>query len=148
MSDMEKLSTAEQQTLRARAHALSAVVMISDKGLSDTVLKEIDRNLTAHELVKIRVFSDGRPERDAFLAEICAKLNAAPVQHIGKILVVFRKRPVVLPPAKVSAKPEPVLKTRAAKRPLMAARIPQAEPASNKGSASSRERANTRRRKI
>lgn len=90
---MQKLSPAEQQALRARAHGLNPVVMVSENGLSNAVIKEIDRSLKAHELIKIRVFGEDRDERAALLGQICAKLEAAPVQLIGKILVVYRKNP-------------------------------------------------------
>ncbi len=90
--EQQTLSPVEQQVLRARAHTLKPVVMIGNKGLSETVLKEIDRNLEAHELIKIRVFSDEHEERNRYLNIICTKLSAAPVQAVGKVLVVFRKR--------------------------------------------------------
>lgn len=87
---MLQLSPAERRSLRARAHALSPVVSIAQNGLSDAVLKEIDVSLKAHELIKIRVYSDDREERESYLAAICQELEAAPVQHIGKLLVVWR----------------------------------------------------------
>ena len=79
--------------MRARAHALRPVVVIGDAGLSAAVLAEIRRNLDSHELIKIRVFAAAREARDRLLADICATLHAAPVQHIGKILVIFRSAP-------------------------------------------------------
>jgi RNA-binding protein len=88
-----ELTSAQRRELRARAHALHPVVIIGDAGLTATVLQEIDRNLASHELIKIRVFSDAHATRVALLGEICATLAAAPVQHIGKILVVYRPNP-------------------------------------------------------
>ena len=83
--------TAEQRrALRARAHALHPVVAVSQNGLSDAVLKEINTSLESHELIKIRVFNDDRDVRDEYLTSICEQLGAAPVQHIGKLLVVWR----------------------------------------------------------
>ena len=67
--------------------------MIGDGGLTATVLLEIERSLGSHELIKIRVFSDSHETRAAMLKEICATLKAAAVQHIGKILVVYRPHP-------------------------------------------------------
>ena len=61
------------------------------------MLAEIDRALTSHELVKVRVGSLERGAREAALAEICARLGAQPVQHIGKVLVLFRPRPAPAP---------------------------------------------------
>lgn len=90
---MLQLSPAERRSLRARAHSLNPVVSIAENGLSDAVLKEIDASLTAHELIKIRVYGDDREERESYLAAICEQLGAAPVQHIGKLLVVWRPAP-------------------------------------------------------
>jgi putative YhbY family RNA-binding protein len=88
-----ELTSAQRRALRARAHALHPVVMIGDGGLTGTVMQEIDRGLSSHELIKIRVFADAHATRAQLMREICDTLAAAPVQHIGKILVVYRPRP-------------------------------------------------------
>lgn len=67
--------------------------MIGEGGLTPAVLKEIDANLKSHELIKIRVLGDDRQQRKALIGEICRRLDASLVQHIGKILVVYRPRP-------------------------------------------------------
>jgi len=90
---MKTLTTAERRALRARAHDLSPLVRIAAKGLSASVLQEIDRCLAAHELLKIRLFDADREAREAMLAEICAAVGAAPVQHIGKLLLIWREKP-------------------------------------------------------
>lgn len=103
-----ELTSAERRALRARAHALDPVVMVGDAGLTTPVINEIHRNLLSHELVKIRVMAGEHATRDRFMGEICATLHAAPVQHIGKILVVFRPRPTgALAPAPKKARPKP-----------------------------------------
>jgi putative YhbY family RNA-binding protein len=91
---MRKLLPARRRELKARAHALDPVVRIGEAGLSPTVLTEIDRALKSHELIKIRVNGADRPGREAILEEICRRTGAQAVQHIGKILVVFRENPV------------------------------------------------------
>jgi RNA-binding protein len=68
-------------------------VHLGDRGLTDAVIAEIGRALDAHELIKVRAGGMERAEREATLAEICARLDAQAVQHIGKILVIFRKKP-------------------------------------------------------
>lgn len=90
---MLQLSSAQVRELRARAHGLNPVVSISENGLTDAVLKEIDVCLKAHELIKVRVYGDSRDDRLAYLERICSELGAAPVQHIGKLLVVYRPAP-------------------------------------------------------
>jgi len=90
---MPGLSPARRRELKARAHALDPLVLIGGKGLSASVLAEIDRGLKAHELIKIRARDTDRPTREALLEEICRSTGALPVQHIGKILVIFRENP-------------------------------------------------------
>lgn len=116
----QKLSTMQQQDLRARAHGLNPVVVISEKGLSESVLVEIDRSLKAHELIKIRVFGDDREQRSATMETICTSLDALPVQQIGKVLVVYRKKPEAInkpaATAKRLTKPETHKKTAVGRR--------------------------------
>ena len=101
---MKSLSPAERKLLKARAHALKPVVTVGGERLSAPVLKEIDASLKAHDLIKIRVTGDDRDARLALLGEICNRTGAAPVQHIGKILVVYRENEnAATPPAKKRA---------------------------------------------
>ena len=97
---MKELTPAERRALRARAHPLHPVIMVGEAGLTPAVISEIDRALKSLELIKIRVLGDDRNARAAMIEQICAALDASPVQHIGKILVVFRPRPE-------SAEPKP-----------------------------------------
>jgi RNA-binding protein len=90
---MDGLSPIERKKLKARAHALDPIVHIGGKGLTDAVIAEIGRALEAHELIKVRAGSMERDEREAAYAEICTRLAAQPVQHIGKVFVLFRQKP-------------------------------------------------------
>ena len=84
------LTPQQRKFLRAQAHDLKPVVMIGNQGLTEAVLRETQRSLVAHELIKIRVLGDDRTAREAWLVEICAATGAAPVQHIGKLLLIYR----------------------------------------------------------
>ena len=88
---MPGLSPTRPRELKAQAHALDPVVLIGGAGLSPAVLAEIDRALKNHELIKVRVLGADRPGREAILDEICGHTGAQSVQHIGKILVLFRE---------------------------------------------------------
>ncbi|MCA3823279.1 MAG: YhbY family RNA-binding protein [Burkholderia sp.] len=101
------LSPAERSALRSQAHALKPVVLIGAEGLTDAVLKEIKVHLNAHQLIKIRVFGDERDERIAIYDEICDRLSAAPIQHIGKLLVLWRPMPEKLKEADDNRMPGP-----------------------------------------
>jgi RNA-binding protein len=85
------LNSKQVRFLRSASHDLHPVVMIGNNGLSEKVLREIDLSLKAHELIKIKVMSDERELRLQMLEEVCEKLGAAPVQQIGKQLVVYRR---------------------------------------------------------
>jgi len=87
------LSPAERQQHRAAAHHLKPVVLIGSAGLSATVQKEVDAALTAHGLIKVRVADDARAAREHICQQLCQALGAAPVQHIGKLLVLWRPLP-------------------------------------------------------
>lgn len=89
---MLKLTPAERSALRAEAHGLNPVVMIGESGLTESVMKEIASSLDAHGLIKVRVFGDDREARIAMYEQICAELDASPVQHIGKLLVLYRPK--------------------------------------------------------
>ncbi|MGE0072620.1 MAG: YhbY family RNA-binding protein [Thiomonas sp.] len=82
-----------RSALRSRAHALKPVVLIGEQGLNAANMAEIDGALKAHELIKVRVFGDDAVQRTAILQTICQTLAAAPVQTIGKLLVIYRPRP-------------------------------------------------------
>jgi putative YhbY family RNA-binding protein len=99
-----QLTTTERRALKARAHALEPTVHVGNGGLTEAVAGEIARSLAAHELIKIRVLGDDREAREAILQRVCDELDAAPVQHIGKILVIYRPAPEAA--AKSAAKPK------------------------------------------
>jgi len=89
---MIKLTPAERSALRAEAHGLNPVVMIGEAGLTDNVVKEIAASLDSHGLIKVRVFGDDREARVAMYDQIATDLDAAQVQHIGKLLVLYRPK--------------------------------------------------------
>jgi RNA-binding protein len=98
---MKPLTPAQRQFLKGLAHNRQPVVMIGNQGLTAAVLKEIERGLDAHELIKIKAASDAPDMRRAWLEEICTTTGAAPVQQIGKILVIYRAagKPVIVLPS-------------------------------------------------
>jgi RNA-binding protein len=110
------LSPAERQVLKARAHGSPAVAMIGSKGLTDAVIAEVEIQLALHGLIKVKAASDEREERETWLMQLCERLGAAPVQHIGKMLLLYRpKAPEPVPepaPKKVRPKDKPTPQER------------------------------------
>lgn len=87
------LTRDERLELRARAHPLNPTVLLGNQGLTEAVMKEIDRALAAHELIKVRVPGDDREQREAIYQAVADALDAGRVQAIGKLLVLYRPRP-------------------------------------------------------
>jgi RNA-binding protein len=88
-----QLTTGERKVHRAEAHHLDPVVMIGADGLTPAVIKETDAALNAHGLIKIRVLGDDRAAREEMYMQLADQLGAAPIQHIGKLLVLWRPQP-------------------------------------------------------
>jgi RNA-binding protein len=86
------LTARERSHLKARAHALEPSVQVGHGGLTDGVAAEIDRALKARELIKVKILAD-RDERDEIAGAIAARTEAAIVQQVGKVVVLWRPKP-------------------------------------------------------
>ena len=89
------ITPTQRKALKGEAHDLDPVVMVGGDGLTPAVIKEAKSAIGHHGLIKVRVFGDDREARIAIYEELCDKLDAAPVQHIGKLLVLWRPKDVV-----------------------------------------------------
>jgi len=87
------LTPRERVHLKGRAHALEPVVAVGNAGLTDKVVAEVDRALTAHELIKVRIGAPDRHARAAVCDSLCERVDAAEVQRVGKVLVLWRPKP-------------------------------------------------------
>jgi RNA-binding protein len=83
----------ERTQLKARAHHLKPIVRVGQAGLSEALIAELERVLTDHELIKVRIDSDDRQAREAAAGEICVRTGSALVQRVGKVLVLWRPKP-------------------------------------------------------
>ena len=90
---MNTPTSKELRQLRALAHKLRPVVTVAGKGLSSTVLDELDRALNDHELIKVKVAVGDREQRELVIAEVCEQSNAVLVQRIGNIATLLRANP-------------------------------------------------------
>ena len=107
MSAAGGLTPAERQALKGRAHKLAPVVWIGGGGVTGSLVGEVERALAAHALIKIQASGLERAAREAALAELCARCSAQPVQHIGKVLVLYRPKPAPAPAPKRARGPHP-----------------------------------------
>jgi RNA-binding protein len=88
----ESLTARERARLKARAHALDPVVQVGSTGVTDNLIAEVDRALTAHELIKVKVPGDDREARVAIGDEICSRTGATSVHRVGKVIILWRRR--------------------------------------------------------
>ncbi|WOE31426.1 MULTISPECIES: ribosome assembly RNA-binding protein YhbY [unclassified Acinetobacter] len=88
---MAALSIQERKRLRQIGHALNPVVMVGDKGLSESVIEELARALNDHELIKVKVTGEDRVERSTLISQIAEVSGAEIVQTIGKIALLYKK---------------------------------------------------------
>ena len=116
VNDRAAPTSVQRKALRARAHALHPILQLGEKGLTDAVVAEIDRALAHHELIKVRAAPLNRDEREVALASICERTGAHAIQHIGKMLVIYR--PLEVPIAKAPKRPKgkPLTKKQLASR--------------------------------
>lgn len=84
------ITSKQRAKLRSIANNLNAIVHIGKEGLSDEVLKQIDEALSKRELIKIALERNCEFDPKDAMAIICEKLNAEPVQVIGKKIVIYR----------------------------------------------------------
>jgi RNA-binding protein len=87
------LTTRERAHLKARAHTLEPVVQTGSSGVTDRLVAEVDRALTAHELIKVKIASADRGERVSIGNEIGARTDATVVHRVGKVIILWRPRP-------------------------------------------------------
>ena len=87
------LTPRERARLKARAHALEPVVHAGQAGLTAALVAEVDRALTAHELIKVKIGGEDRKARAALADALCARTDAARVQQVGKVFVLWRPTP-------------------------------------------------------
>jgi RNA-binding protein len=87
------LTARERAHLKARAHALEPVAQIGGAGITDALVAEVDRALTAHELIKVKINVDDRAERVAAGDDLCARTGATAVHRVGKVVILWRPRP-------------------------------------------------------
>ncbi len=88
---MTVLTNPQKKRLRAKGHDLKPVVMIGNKGLSESVLKEIGLALDHHELIKVKAAVGDRDDRDHVFATIVKEHHAELIQQIGNIGLFFKR---------------------------------------------------------
>ena len=79
--------------LKKQAHHLKPVVQSGAAGITPAVLAEIDRALTDHELIKVKLVADDKPAFKDCVATVCNALGAVSIQEIGRTAAIYRPNP-------------------------------------------------------
>ncbi len=87
------LSESQKKYLRGLGHALKPLIMVGDRGLSDSLRTEFESTLDHHELMKVKVRVGDRQARDAIIEELCSKAGALLIQRIGNVALLYRENP-------------------------------------------------------
>ncbi len=91
MTATSLLGNQEKKHLRRIGHELNPTVTVADKGLSETVLNEIERALKDHELIKIKVNVADRETRNQLITQLSETSAAEVIQTVGRVALLFRK---------------------------------------------------------
>jgi len=97
------LTERQKKFLRKQAHGLKPLINVGDKGITTSLLSELNATLEHHELIKVKVRAGDRAIRDAAIEELLSKSDAVLVSRVGNIAALYRPRrkdpKIVLPKA-------------------------------------------------
>ncbi len=86
-----ELKEKQKKYLRGLAHKLEPKARSGNPGLTQNLIKEVEAQLLAHELIKVKVAADDREARDRLIERLCAATKATLVQRIGNIAVLYKR---------------------------------------------------------
>jgi RNA-binding protein len=84
------LSEPQKKYLRGLGHHLKPVIVVGDRGLSESVIKEFESTINHHELIKVRVRAGDRESRDEIIVKLCDP-DTSLVTRIGNVALLFRR---------------------------------------------------------
>lgn len=85
-----KLTERQKKFLRREAHSLKPVITVGDKGITDSLLAELETTLEHHELIKVRFRVGDRDTRDAAIGYLLDTTGATLVSRVGNIAALYR----------------------------------------------------------
>ena len=85
-----QLTGQQKKHLRGMAHKLKPIITVGDKGITPALLAELNAALEHHELIKVKIRSADRSQRDATIAELTANCEAQLVGRIGNTASLYK----------------------------------------------------------
>ena len=86
------LTGKERRQLRALGHHLKPVVQVGKGGASEALVVEVDRELKAHELIKIKVLESAPSNPEPLARQLALSLDAHVAQVLGRTALLYRAR--------------------------------------------------------
>lgn len=71
---------------------LKPLVFIGKSGLSDSVVAAADKAFEKTELLKIKILSDDRNQRERLASELATANNSQIVGQVGKTAALYKKK--------------------------------------------------------
>ena len=84
------LTSKERADLRAQANALETTLMVGKEGVTEAVVAEADRLLTARELIKGKVLESALMSAREVSEALCEATGADGVSCVGSKFVIYR----------------------------------------------------------
>jgi RNA-binding protein len=84
------LTTKQKQYLKGLAHDKKAIVQLGNNGLTEGVVVEIDSALSHHELIKVKIPTDDKQEKQLIADAIARETGAVNIQIIGHVLILYK----------------------------------------------------------
>lgn len=88
-----ELNSAQRKKLRGLAHGLKPLATVGRRGLTESVVAEIDSALDHHELIKVRLGEGGdlkKSEKREVCSDIADQLDACVAGIVGHVGILYR----------------------------------------------------------
>lgn len=89
----KKAKPQDIKALRGIGHHLNPVVTIGGNGVTLSVIEEVARALTDHELIKIKIPAGTADDRKACAAAIADATESEVIHHIGRMVLLLHANP-------------------------------------------------------
>jgi len=89
---MKELTISQRKKLKSLAHKLKPVVLIGQKGITESLVKAVDKALEDHELIKVK-FIDLKDEKIELTEKVISDTGSFLVNMIGNTAILYRENP-------------------------------------------------------
>ena len=88
----DALSGKQRRHLRALGHHLQPVLQVGHEGITEAVVREADRQLETHELIKVRIGESSPQDRHEGAELLAQRTGSQVAQVLGRTALLYRPR--------------------------------------------------------